>query len=226
MMRYITRHGQISQDAEYLGDFTYPKDDKPLSPLGREQARMLGLRLKKLGFSGVILSSPFRRALETATIIAEQVGVCVTPFKGVHEWFGSERAVQSTDWLSIDEIKAQYQHVNPDAELEYPWWPKEVEPIEQCHERVFEAVDLAEKLYPNEEILFVGHGASVYALIKKYGIKIQEGRTMFNCSLSCIDPDDENAISIFADNEHLSEDQITNNKQTKKEWEQERAKQK
>ena len=57
MKIYISRHGQVADDAEYLGDVAYPKGDIPLSALGREQARLLGVRLRDEGFSGIIYSS-------------------------------------------------------------------------------------------------------------------------------------------------------------------------
>ena len=74
MTVYITRHGQISNESGYLGDVNYPKGDMPLSEMGREQARLLGKRLKAVGFCGKIFTSPYMRTRETASIIAEQVG--------------------------------------------------------------------------------------------------------------------------------------------------------
>ena len=71
MKFYVTRHGQVAEDAEYFGDVAYPKGDMPLSKLGREQAELLGNRLRDEGFSGKIFSSPYLRTMETADIIAE-----------------------------------------------------------------------------------------------------------------------------------------------------------
>lgn len=48
--------------------------DPPLSPLGRKQAELLAKRLRKLQPSA-IYSSPYRRALETARTIADDVHV-------------------------------------------------------------------------------------------------------------------------------------------------------
>ena len=71
MKVYVTRHGQVATDAEYYGDVNYPRGDMPLSPLGREQAKLLGERLKKEGFNGRIFASPFIRTMETAELISE-----------------------------------------------------------------------------------------------------------------------------------------------------------
>jgi 2,3-bisphosphoglycerate-dependent phosphoglycerate mutase len=46
--------------------------DPPLSPLGRQQAERLAQRVRKLG-DVVIYSSPYRRAVETARIIGNDV---------------------------------------------------------------------------------------------------------------------------------------------------------
>jgi len=67
MIIHITRHGQVDPPALAKGeDPDYPRGDAPISDLGRTQARLLGQRLRELGFSGVIHSSPYRRTIETA----------------------------------------------------------------------------------------------------------------------------------------------------------------
>src|SRR5581483_1871106 len=48
------------------------QDDPPLSPTGREQARRLGERLRRLPIDAVY-SSPLRRAVETARAISAEV---------------------------------------------------------------------------------------------------------------------------------------------------------
>ena len=90
MKFYVTRHGQVAEDSEYFGDVAYPKGDMPLSKLGREQADLLGKRLRDEGFSGKIFSSPYLRTMETADIIAKITGSQVYPTPALHEIFRNE----------------------------------------------------------------------------------------------------------------------------------------
>ena len=63
----------------YLTSYAQPlraphTSETPLSPLGVEQAHLLGARLAALGFGGCILSAPDHCALETARILATHTG--------------------------------------------------------------------------------------------------------------------------------------------------------
>ena len=74
MRRFITRHSQIPDGSSYDGGHLFPVGETLISELGREQARLLGIRLREMGFSGVILSSPYVRTMLTAEIIAKETG--------------------------------------------------------------------------------------------------------------------------------------------------------
>ena len=70
MKRYITRHGAVVDYRAERDDHLYPPGDIPLSPLGLEQAQLLGKRMKRLGFRGLIVASPYIRTMQTAEAIA------------------------------------------------------------------------------------------------------------------------------------------------------------
>ncbi len=66
---FIARHGQNEDNANGILN---GHRDKPLTDLGREQARDLGLGIKGLGLKlDSIYSSPLSRAFETAEIVSE-----------------------------------------------------------------------------------------------------------------------------------------------------------
>jgi phosphohistidine phosphatase len=70
---FILRHGI----AVTRGDPAYPLDsDRPLTPKGMKRMRRIasGMRRMRVGFD-VILSSPYKRSLETAFIVAREYGV-------------------------------------------------------------------------------------------------------------------------------------------------------
>jgi phosphohistidine phosphatase len=69
---YILRHGI----AVTRGDAAYPLDsDRPLTPKGIKRTRRIadGMRRLKISFD-VMVTSPYKRALETAFVVARQYG--------------------------------------------------------------------------------------------------------------------------------------------------------
>lgn len=66
----LVRHAKSS-----WGDPTLPDRERPLNERGKRDAPKMGRRLAALGVDpDVILSSPARRALKTARILAEELG--------------------------------------------------------------------------------------------------------------------------------------------------------
>jgi phosphohistidine phosphatase len=67
---YLIRHAKSSWDDPDLADF-----ERPLNKRGKEDAPVLGKRLKKSKVKlDLVLSSPAKRALKTAKIIAKELG--------------------------------------------------------------------------------------------------------------------------------------------------------
>lgn len=65
----LVRHAKSSRDDPALKDF-----DRPLNARGEQQAPWLGRRLKKSGIQPeVIISSPAKRALQTAEALAREI---------------------------------------------------------------------------------------------------------------------------------------------------------
>ena len=62
----LARHGDCYETLDVT------QDDPPLSPLGEEQARLLGDRLRGVDLAAVY-SSPLRRALQTARAVRKEV---------------------------------------------------------------------------------------------------------------------------------------------------------
>ena len=67
----LLRHAKSSWDDPHLADF-----DRPLNPRGRSDAPEMGRRLKARGhLPDLIVSSPARRALATARMVAREIGI-------------------------------------------------------------------------------------------------------------------------------------------------------
>ena len=221
MLRIITRHGQIAFEAEFIGDHLYPAGEAPLSDLGREQAALLGERLAAQGFKGKILASPYMRTLETANIIAEKTGLSVIPFAPIREIFKTEEQTEKYKGLTLAEIRESYDRIDPDANLDYPWWTPTVESWDEVVERIKQGIALAEKLYGEEEILFVGHGASCGALITEYGIPKGLHPFLFNCAISYTDPGNKEIRPVHCDSSHIPYEKTYSNYLSREEFDRE-----
>lgn len=68
---YLVRHAQASKE-----DTSLPDRDRPLNPRGEHDAPLMGQRLARRGARpDLLLTSPARRALTTARLLAEALGL-------------------------------------------------------------------------------------------------------------------------------------------------------
>ena len=71
MKLYFLRHGKADWD-----DWSEPDDERPLTKQGRKEMQSVAQLLRDLEVQpGLILTSPLPRALQTAEIVAERLGV-------------------------------------------------------------------------------------------------------------------------------------------------------
>ena len=137
MIIRLARHGQPAlEDMPKGANFEFPDSDYVLTPLGREQARLLGEHLKKCNFNGKVISSPYARTMETASIAAAVCGLAVTPDPGLQEMrFYPEPPCPG---LTLEEMRASYPNIAPDAVLKHPWMvEKGPEEVQDVRDRVF-----------------------------------------------------------------------------------------
>ncbi len=101
---YLTRHGEtaFNQEGRYQGQL-----DSPLTPLGIRQAEAVaGVLAEQLsGISVCLLSSPLGRAIHTAEIFADRLGLDAKPQTdvrlmevGMGQWDGLTRAEIAVRW--------------------------------------------------------------------------------------------------------------------------------
>lgn len=209
MKIYITRHGQVDSKAEYFnGDVSLPKGEVPLSELGRQQATLLGKKLKKLGFQGTIFASPLLRTMETAELIATETGSTIIPTPWFHEIFGNQSYIEAYKGYSSEELRSFFPHVAADAFMEEVWWATRAETWEMVCERVSKGLsEYLEK--EKEDVLFVGHAASAAAALDY--LHLRECGILWNCGLSLYDTE-YTECNYCNDREHLPDYMVTCNK--------------
>ncbi|MDD9906131.1 MAG: histidine phosphatase family protein [Rhodospirillaceae bacterium] len=115
----LIRHGQSEFNVVYGKTRIDPGiRDPKLTELGHRQARAAAETVRELGVHRIV-SSPYTRALQTATIIAEALDLSVTvdPHIGERAAFtcdiGTPRSALQTAWPHL-----QLDHI------EETWWPK------------------------------------------------------------------------------------------------------
>lgn len=152
----LARHGESEWNAEgrWQG-----RADPPLSGQGRKQA---ALAVDRLGSLDAIVSSTLRRALDTAMIISEGLGVgpvVLAPDlveRDAGEWQGLTRK-------QIEDAYPGYlatQRRPPGYELDEP-----------LVERALTALDAMCRDVPGDEILVVTHGGVINALERHLGLE-------------------------------------------------------
>lgn len=117
MMRFI-RHGQSAFNVHFDRDGSDPGiADAPLTPHGFHQARKAAEKLAGQGVA-MIVSSPYTRALQTASTIAEVLGIGIVaePMARERRLFscdiGTPTRVLRAAWPQVDFSAVQHEH----------WW--------------------------------------------------------------------------------------------------------
>jgi phosphoserine phosphatase len=150
----LARHGESdwNRDRRWQGHA-----DRPLTDLGREQARALADRLAATELDAVY-SSDLERARETAAIVAESHQLPVNELSDLRE-------VDVGSWSGLTRAEAEERFPNAFrrwTEGEEGW--DDGETYEQLSERVIGAVLAIAARHPRDRVLLVAHGGSIRAV--------------------------------------------------------------
>lgn len=166
MLLHLTRHGQPvhairqAEDAEgLLGG------DPVLTALGREQARLLGRYLARVGFRGRIWSSPYRRAAETANFAAGELGLSFELRAELRDIVKDQTPRHQVGGQAFAELRRSYRHL-ADGQLPFPWWTTATDDRAELTQRLVRLVE--PMLNGIEDLLLVGHGATVNQLTQVF----------------------------------------------------------
>ncbi len=220
MRCFITRHGQPSfAGLGPVQDHRYPPADPPLTTLGRRQATCLGQELLCHGFCGPIFSSPYRRTLETAQLIAEIVDTCIVPAPAFQEIVRCQGQPKFAA-LHPAEMAARYPRVIQTAATPWPWLGKGPEDNAAIERRVRPLLDHVIATCPRDALL-VGHGATVFVAInllldEASQLKVQDRGQNWNCALTSITIDQHGRAKpeYFRTAAHLPPGCVTSNLDT------------
>lgn len=147
---YIVRHGQGEDNFEGLLN---GHRDRPLTSLGRQQAQLVAEKLREQGIE-VIYSSPLKRAHETATIIAEYLGLPVYVEPDLIE---RDFGVMTGQPLTVIKNLSS-EHVLPTEGVTYFLTAEGSEDFPTLYGRGQRVLDSIQKRHPQERVLLVAHG--------------------------------------------------------------------
>jgi broad specificity phosphatase PhoE len=148
----LARHGETdyNRDGRWQGHL-----DVPLNEAGRRQSAALAELLRGEGLDAVF-TSDLLRARETATVVAERLGLELEVDARLRErGFGSWEGLTSAEIARIHTVDWERWrrgdgHGPPDAER-----------YEDLRARVRAAVLAIEERYPDGRVLLVGHGGAI-----------------------------------------------------------------
>lgn len=183
MLLLLIRHGQSLGNVEGR----IQGDDDPLTAFGRLQAATVARALARRGDVTHLYASPLDRAMETASIIGEAVGLTPVPIPGLAEInAGRAAGLLWTDWRDQNpELAARMANRTVDDGWEGG------ETGHQFGNRVIAAYDeiVTRHVGSNDVVVAVGHGGSLaWIAAKAHGdsLDVWPGtRAGFvNCSIS------------------------------------------
>jgi len=209
MRLYLVRHGQSDGNVGSDGG-----PDPALTELGHKQAALASDRLAAEGIEAVHCS-PLRRALETATIIGERLGLTPSVWVELCEKWGGEPTPRRR-WPGRREIQAAFPNsLFPDDMPEQEWWRATGETELDAFMRAGVVEARVRRLYESTDkrVLMITHGTFGAILISQILGAPPCGYTRFsqnNCCISTIEVEPGRAkLSRLNATDHLPPDALT-----------------
>lgn len=154
MKVFITRHGQTEWNS--LGRLQGRKDIE-LNEVGKEQALITGKKIKDEKID-IIITSPLKRARETAEIINKQFNVeIIEDDRLMERCYGDLEGITKVE---LKEKKIQYPEIDDACNYLKNIDIFNMETIQDLCARIYECLDEITTKYKDENILIVTHGSS------------------------------------------------------------------
>ncbi len=205
---YLIRHGRSDLDSD---DFSStPRGDQydpPLAPEGRDQAERLARRLLQMDPPAAIVSSPLRRARETALAYADEAGIDVAYDMDLAEAFIG-------DWenRTFEEILGGDERLLNSFRNHEAFWRHApgAEDLEDFRARVTAGVERALSDHPQGNVYLFCHGGVVNAYVAPL-LRLEQEMFFLpeNTSISVMGIDgDRREVRFLNDVRHLTEPQL------------------
>lgn len=167
------RHGQTDWNKERRIQGTL---DIGLNDAGKRQVREACGSLLNRKYTKII-SSPLRRARESAAICSEILGISVA----LSPYF-AERSFGMLQGMTIPEILERFGIADVEAIFDDSTF--NVESIPQVRHRVRTGMEEVRRLFPGEEVLVVTHGSIIKSVLLELG---QHAEIIGNAGFAAVD---------------------------------------
>ncbi len=199
---YLTRHGETEWNRQRR--FQGSKNSE-LTEKGILGAELLGARVEDIELD-CIVSSPLKRAYHTAEIVRGKKDIDIIKHEGFKEINLGD--FEGMRWDEIEQLHGDilYRISEDPLNNRYP----NGENLYEFYIRVEKAFKEVIDKCRNKSVLIVAHGGTIKCIesyIRKFKIsKDWMGNVVQNCSLSCVDVDDNNDVKeiLYNDTEHLN----------------------
>lgn len=200
---YIIRHGfrLDHEDKSWKATAARPFD-APLSATGHLQARKTAIALKDAGISA-IYSSPLRRAVQTATHVADGLDLPIHLENGIIEWL-NPKWYNYTGWqIPITEQLNEFPRIVSDyLPLVLPSYPEEHESVAGGRGN-YTARHLA---YAQDgPILLVTHGVIVMTLVEAF-TGSRKGVDEKTCAITILEQSSSGWVLVSSSTDHLDKE--------------------
>lgn len=149
MKLYYARHGQTNSNASVVTTQTATVPDEPLTEIGVQQANELANQLKDVPFDAII-SSPLKRAMETAEVVNKYHKLPIEVIDDLQER-KAPIFIDMNTWNDLFDFDKNISIEN-------------VELLPDFFKRVYEVLEDLKKRYKDKTILVVAHGGVHHAL--------------------------------------------------------------
>ncbi len=164
MKVFITRHGQTEWNA--LGKIQ-GRQDIELNEVGKKQASTTGEKIKNEKIN-IIITSPLKRARETAEIINKQLNVeIIEDDRLIERDYGELEGINK---FKLKEKKVQYPEIDYVCNYIKDVDIFNMETMQNLCTRIYKCLDEITEKYNNKNVLIVTHG-SVSIPMKCYFMK-------------------------------------------------------
>jgi broad specificity phosphatase PhoE len=198
---WIARHGNRLDfvNPEWFNTAERPYDP-PLSEDGLEQAKQLGQRLVGERIAH-IFASPFLRTVQTANEVANILNLPIKLESGLSEWLNPEWMKTEPERLPLEELQERFPRIDPShTSLVIARYPETSEMVLQ------RTAQTAQRLTAefSEDVLFVGHGASVVGCTQGLVGGTPEVKASLCCLVKLVRQEEEWVMELNGDTSHLS----------------------
>ncbi|HEY9822671.1 MAG TPA: histidine phosphatase family protein [Candidatus Sericytochromatia bacterium] len=198
---WIARHGNRLDfvNPEWFNTAERPYDP-PLSEDGMVQAKQLGQRLVGEEIKH-IFASPFLRTVQTASFVADALDLSIKLESGLSEWLNPAWMKTDPERLSIEELKERFPRI--DASYTSRVIARYPESNEMVLQRTSETAKCLTSEF-SEDILLVGHGASVVGVTQGLVGGTPEVNASLCCLVKLVRQEQEWVMELNGDTSHLS----------------------